>query len=179
MKFKILATIFLYLFSNSVLSACEGLLDEKVKILNEKKYQNLCEYSGKTILVVNTASKCGFTYQYEELEQLQRRFSKDEFTVLGFPSRNFLYQEFTDEEEVAEFCKSTFDITFPLFSITNVNAVNTHPFFEKLFKITQKRPAWNFHKYLITSEGEVKSFSHRLNPSDPQIVEAIQQSIDS
>ena len=94
MKFKIIGTIFLYLFSNSVFSACEGLLDEKVKILNEKKYQNLCEYSGKTILVVNTASKCGFTYQYEELEQLQRRFSKDEFTVLGFPSRNFLYQEF-------------------------------------------------------------------------------------
>ena len=179
MKYRILATIFLYLFSGLIFSKCEGLLDEEVKILNEKKYLNLCEYSGKTILVVNTASKCGFTYQYEELEQLQRRFSQDKFTVLGFPSRNFLYQEFTNEEEVAEFCKSTFDITFPLFSITNVNAVNTHPFFEKLFKITQKRPTWNFHKYLITRQGEVKSFSHKTNPSDPQIVQAIQQSIDS
>ena len=120
-----------------------------------------------------------FYLPIRELEQLQRRFSQDKFTVLGFPSRNFLYQEFTNEEEVAEFCKSTFDVTFPLFSITNVNAVNTHPFFEKLFKITQKRPTWNFHKYLITRQGEVKSFSHKTNPSDPQIVQAIQQSIDS
>ena len=76
MKFKIIGTIFLYLFSNSAFSACEGLLDEKVKILNEKKYQNLCEYSGKTILVVNTASKCGFTYQYEELERYKDGFQR-------------------------------------------------------------------------------------------------------
>ena len=99
--------------------------------------------------------------------------------VVGKLIRRLDGRELVVEEEVAEFCKSTFDITFPLFSITNVNAINTHPFFEKLFKITQKRPTWNFHKYLITSEGEVKSFSHRMNPSDPQIVEAIQQSIDS
>ena len=96
---------------------CSDLLDTDVKILNEKNLKNLCEYNNHTILVVNTASKCGFTYQYEQLESLQRRFKDKKFTVLGFPSRNFLGQEFNDEAKVSEFCKSTFYVYFQLFSM--------------------------------------------------------------
>ena len=156
---------------------CSDLLDTDVKVLNEKQFRNLCEYKDHTILVVNTASKCGFTYQYEQLESLQRRFKDKKFTVLGFPSRNFLGQEFNDEEKVSEFCKSTFDVTFPLFSIANVQNSTKHPFYRKLFKLTLERPSWNFHKYLITPKGEIKSFSHRIDPEDDSIVSAIQDSI--
>lgn len=157
---------------------CSDLLDTDVKVLNEEQFRNLCEYSDHTILVVNTASKCGFTYQYEQLESLQRRFKDKKFTVLGFPSRNFLGQEFNDEKKVSEFCKSTFDVTFPLFSIANVQNSTNHPFYRKLFKLTRERPSWNFHKYLITSKGEIKSFSHRIDPEDNLIVTAIQDSIN-
>ena len=157
---------------------CSDLLDTDVKVLNEKQFRNLCEYNDHTILVVNTASKCGFTYQYEQLESLQRRFKDKKFTVLGFPSRNFLGQEFSDESEVSEFCKSTFDVTFPLFSIANVKNSTSHPFYKKLFKLTHERPSWNFHKYLITPQGEIKSFSHRIDPEDDLIITAIQNSIN-
>ena len=109
--------------------SCNDLLDTDVKILNEKEFNNLCEYTDHTILVVNTASKCGFTYQYEQLESLQRRFKDKKFTVLGFPSRNFMGQEFRDEEKVSEFCKATFDVSFPLFSIFYVIIFTNFPFY--------------------------------------------------
>jgi len=166
------------LFSSLSVFSCNDLLDTNVKVLNEKQFKNLCEYADHTILVVNTASKCGFTYQYEQLESLQRRFKDKKFTVLGFPSRNFLGQEYNDEEKVSEFCKSTFDVTFPLFSIANVKNSTNHPFFKKLYKLTTERPAWNFHKYLITPQGDIKSFSHRVDPEDDLIVSAIQDSIN-
>ena len=156
---------------------CSDLLDTDVKILNEKNFKNLCEYNNYTILVVNTASKCGFTYQYEQLESLQRRFKDQKFTVLGFPSRNFLGQEFNDEAKVSEFCKSTFDVSFPLFSIANVKNSTDHPFYKKLYKLTSERPSWNFHKYLISPNGDIKSFSHRIDPEDDLIISAIQNSI--
>ena len=164
------------LFCSDVYS-CSDLLDTDVKILNQKEFKNLCEYSNKTILVVNTASKCGFTYQFEELEALQRRFGDQGFTVLGFPSRNFLWQEFEDEEKVGDFCKAMYDVTFPMFSISDVKSSTTHPFYKKLFEITEERPKWNFHKFLITKKGEIKSFSHKLDPNDPAIIQAIQDSI--
>ena len=138
----------------------------------------MCEYEDHTILVVNTASKCGFTYQYEQLESLQRKFRDEKFTVLGFPSRNFMGQEFSDEEKVSEFCKSTFDVTFPLFSIANVKSSTSHPFYKKLYELTSERPSWNFHKFLISPNGNIKSFSHRIDPEDQLIVSAIQDSIN-
>ena len=139
---------------------------------------NLSDYKGSTLVVVNTASLCGFTYQYEQLESLQRRFRDDKFTVLGFPSRNFMGQEFSDEEKVSEFCKSTFDVTFPLFSIANVKSSTSHPFYKKLYELTSERPSWNFHKFLISPNGNIKSFSHRIDPEDQLIVLAIQDSIN-
>tara|TARA_B100002052_G_scaffold298498_1_gene332154 strand:+ start:9611 stop:10141 length:531 start_codon:yes stop_codon:yes gene_type:complete len=157
---------------------CNDLLDTDVKILNKKEYKNLCEYSDKTILVVNTASKCGYTYQYEELEALHRRFSDEGFTVLGFPSRNFLWQEYSDEAKVGEFCKAMYDVTFPMFSISDVKSSTKHPFFRKIYQLTDERPSWNFHKFLITKNGKIKSFSHKIEPNDPKIIKAIQDSIN-
>ena len=159
--------------------SCQGLLDTDVKILNKKEYKNLCEFEDKTILVVNTASKCGFTYQYEQLETLQKKFKENEFTVLAFPSRNFLNQEFRDEEQVEEFCKSTFNVSFPMFSIADVGNRTKNPFYKKLFEMTDDRPKWNFHKFLITKDGEIKSFSHTIDPLDERVVGAIQDSINS
>ena len=168
----------LFLICGSAYS-CQGLLDTDVKILNKKEYKNLCEFEDKTILVVNTASKCGFTYQYEQLETLQRRFKENDFTVLAFPSRNFLNQEYRDEEQVEEFCKSTFDVSFPMFSIADVGNRTKNPFYKKLFEMTDDRPKWNFHKFLITKDGEIKSFSHKIDPLDERVVGAIQDSINS
>ena len=129
--YRILSLAFL---AGIIQASCPEILDSDVKILNKKEYKNLCEYSGKTILVVNTASKCGFTYQYEQLEDMYREYGSENFMVLAFPSRDFLYQEFTDEKAVEEFCSTNYEITFPMFSITKVNASRTHPFYEKLFK---------------------------------------------
>ena len=168
---------FFLLFCGLQAFSCNDLLDTDVKVLNQKEYKNLCEFSDHTILVVNTASKCGFTYQYEQLETLQRRFKDQKFTVLGFPSRNFMGQEYSDEKKVSEFCKATFDVSFPLFSIANVKNSTNHPFYKKLFQLTKERPSWNFHKFLITADGDIKSFSHRIDPEDPIIVSAIQDSI--
>ena len=175
---KTLFTLTLFMFSNIVLS-CEDLLNTDVKVLNKKEYKNLCEYDQKTILVVNTASKCGFTYQYEQLEELYRRFRDDDFVILAFPSRNFLNQEFRSEQEVEEFCKSTFDVSFPMFSIADVGNRTKNPFYKKLFNLTDDRPQWNFHKFLITKDGEIKSFSHKIDPLDKRVVGAIQDSINS
>ena len=175
---KFILSVFIIFFSEVSMASCPKSLDFDIKLLGEEKTVNLCqEYLGKVILVVNTASKCGFTYQYEQLEELYRKYVSEGFVVLGFPSRNFLYQEFDEESQVEEFCKSQFDVTFPLFSITNVTAANTHPFFEKLFKETKERPRWNFHKYLISSNGQVKSFSHKTDPNNQTIVQAIEESI--
>ena len=135
---KTLFTLTLFIFSNIVLS-CEDLLNTDVKVLNKKEYKNLCEYDQKTILVVNTASKCGFTYQYEQLEELYRRFRDDDFVILAFPSRNFLNQEFRSEQEVEEFCKSTFDVSFPMFSIADVGNRTKNPFYKKLFNLTKNK----------------------------------------
>ena len=170
--------VLLFLFSIDA-SSCSGLLNTDVKILNQNEYKNLCEYENQTLLVVNTASKCGFTYQFEELEALQRRFADEGFTVLGFPSRDFLWQEYSDEAKVGEFCKAMYDVTFPMFSISNVQSSTDHPFYKKLFTKTNERPKWNFHKFLITKNGQVLSFSHKVEPNDPKIIQAIQDSIDS
>ena len=107
----------IYIFLSSLANAsCSDLLDTEVKVLNQKEYKNLCEYSGKTILVVNTASKCGFTYQYEQLEELYRKYVSEGFVVLGFPS-NFLYQEFDEESQVEEFVNHSLMLLFHYFQL--------------------------------------------------------------
>ena len=131
--------------------------------------KSLAEYEGKAVLVVNTASKCGFTPQYEGLEELYQRFEDDGLVILGFPCDQFGHQEPGDEAEIQEFCKVNFGVTFPLFSKIDVNGEETHPLYrwlkdEKSGAIGSKIK-WNFTKFLIGRDGKpVKRYASTTKP---------------
>ena len=149
-----LTTIILCLLSITAL-ACKGtLLDHNFKKLASSEEVNLCEaYSGKVVLVVNTASKCGFTYQYEGLEKLNEEYGNEGLVVLGFPSNDFRGQEPGTEEEIQDFCRLTYGVKFPMFEKTMVKKNNAHPFYHGLADSAGGYPQLNFHKYLIGRDG--------------------------
>ena len=161
--------------ANNANASCPDSLDFDVKLLGEDKKVNLCnEYLGKVILVVNTASKCGFTPQYEGLEKLYKEKKGQGFVVLGFPSHDF-YQEPATEKEIKDFCNLTYDVKFPMFTKTKVRGKDAHPFFKLLTKETNSSPKWNFHKYLIGRDGElITDFSTRTKPYDDDVISAIE-----
>lgn len=135
-------------------------------------------YAGKVLLVVNVASRCGHTPQYEGLERLQRTYGDRGFAVLGFPSNQFL-QELGSDDAVKEFCSATYDVTFPMFSRTRLNGAHAHPLFQELTKTEDAdgkagRVRWNFEKFLITPGGEVHRFRTDVEPGDPAIVDLIE-----
>lgn len=133
------------------------------------------EYDGKVLLLVNTASKCGFTPQYEGLEALHQRYGGQGFAVLGFPSGDFMNQEFEDEEEIAEFCTLTYGVEFPMFERVSVKGDDATPLFQRLAQATGNAPGWNFHKYLVNRQGEVVAdFGSRTLPEDAAITAAIE-----
>jgi glutathione peroxidase len=118
----------------------------------------LSEYKGKKILVVNTASKCGFTPQYAELEQLYKEFGPEKFVILGFPANNFLWQEPKSNEEIAQFCSLQYNVSFPMFAKISVRGKNIHPVYEWLTQkemngVKDAKVKWNFQKFLINEEG--------------------------
>jgi glutathione peroxidase len=115
-------------------SACSDLLDTEMRILDSAETKNLCEYEGKAMLVVNVASRCGYTYQYEELQNLYKKYEDQDFVVIGVPSRDFLKQELADEGDVKEFCSTEYGVTFPMFATTKVRGKKAHPFYKKLRK---------------------------------------------
>ena len=112
--------LFSFIFFGSYTYACPEVLDHEVRLLDSSKTQNLCEYENKVILAVNVASRCGFTYQYEALQNLYSKYGKEDFVILGFPSRDFMYQEYSDESKVKEFCSTEYGVTFPMFATTPV-----------------------------------------------------------
>ncbi len=120
---------------------------------------SLENYKGKVLLIVNTASKCGFTPQFDGLQQLYEKYQKDGFEILGFPSDQFMNQEFENNDEIMEFCKVNFGVTFPMFSKTDVKGQDAHPLFKFLTKekkgIMGSEVKWNFTKFLIDREGQV------------------------
>ena len=178
-KMKLFAILTVMLVSFSA-SACESpLLDQDFRQLASKDEVNLCEaYSGKVILVVNTASKCGNTPQYDGLEDLYEQYGNDGLVVLGFPSNDFLGQEPGTEEQIAEFCRLTYGVQFPMFAKTTVKGSDAHPFFVELADASGTFPTWNFHKYLIGRDGElISEFSPRTQPDDKQLVGAIQTAL--
>ncbi|MBX3312415.1 MAG: glutathione peroxidase [Microbacteriaceae bacterium] len=132
----------------------------------------------KVALVVNVASRCGHTPQYAQLEELQQKYGEQGFTVIGFPSNQFL-QEMGSEEDIAEYCSATWGTTFPMTSKVSVNGSKTHPVFKEL-KLTADaegkagRVAWNFEKFLISPDGQVARFRPPVLPDDPAIVEQIE-----
>ena len=158
-------------------AACEGgLLDQTFRKLAAKEQVNLCQaYPGKVLLVVNTASKCGNTPQYDGLEKLYEEYGESGLVVLGFPSNDFLGQEPGTEEQIQEFCRLTFGVQFPMFEKTSVREGDAHPFFAALAQASGTYPTWNFHKYLIGRGGElIAEFSPRTKPYDEELVAAIE-----
>lgn len=134
---------------------------------------NLADYSGKKVLIVNTASKCGYTPQYAELEKLHQQYS-DRVAVLGFPSNNFFGQEPGNEETIAEFCQRNYGVTFKLFKKIDVIGKNQHPLFQWLYQRTGNFPTWNFCKYLISKDGkQVKFFPTKITPLHPTVINQI------
>ena len=159
-------------------AACPDSLDHEIRRLGSKETVRLCdEYAGQVLLVVNTASRCGYTPQYEGLEELYRRYRARGLVVLGFPSNDFGGQEPGGEQQIASFCRLTYDVGFPMFRKTKVaEGAETDPFFRQLAEQANGYPKWNFHKYLIDREGRtVGSFPSQVRPLDPNLLDAIER----
>ena len=157
--------------------ACESeLLDQDFRRLASTEEVNLCEaYEGKVLLIVNTASKCGNTPQYDGLEKLFEQYGDEGLVVLGFPSNDFMGQEPGSEETIEEFCRLTYGVKFPMFEKTSVKKANPHPFYTALADSAGTYPTWNFHKYLIGRNGElITEFSPRTQPYDPDLIGAVE-----
>jgi glutathione peroxidase len=160
--------------------ACQGtLLDQDFRKLAADETVNLCDaYEGRVVLVVNTASKCGNTPQYDGLEKLYKEYGDDGLVVLGFPSNDFMGQEPGTEDEIEEFCRLTYGVEFPMFEKTTVKGDAAHPFYRQLADVSGTYPTWNFHKYLIGRNGEyVTEFSPRTKPYDDGVVGAIEAAL--
>jgi glutathione peroxidase len=161
-------------------SACDSvLLDQQFRRLASTEEVNLCEaYAGKVLLVVNTASKCGNTPQYDGLEALYEKYGEQGLVVLGFPSNDFMGQEPGTEEQIEEFCRLTYGVAFPMFEKTTVKGDGANPFYVRLAAASGTYPTWNFHKYLIGRDGTlITEFSPRTPPEDPDLVAAIEQAL--
>ena len=155
--------------------ACPALLDRKMDTLLEKP-QSLCDYAGKVVLVVNTASECGYTPQYDGLEALYRKYKARGLVVLGFPMNDFGGQEPGSNKEIAAFCVNQYAIDFPMFSKTSLRS---NSLYAELAKATGQAPKWNFHKYLVDRGGKrVQSFASGVTPEDPKLVSAIEKLLE-
>lgn len=157
--------------------ACPATLDHVFPRLQDEKPQSLCQYSGKVLLVVNTASYCGFTPQYAGLEALHARYKDLGLVVLGFPSNDFA-QESGGNREIADFCESTYGVKFPMFGKSSVRGEQANALFRQLARATGRQPLWNFYKYLIARDGKVvASYGSITGPDDAGLVKAIEQQL--
>ena len=157
--------------------ACSGVLNHTVRTLGSDQSVNLCEaYAGKVVLVVNTASRCGYTYQYGGLEHLYVRYRDRGFVVLGFPSNDCGGQEPGGEEQIKQFCRDTYSVQFPMFEKVSAAEGNAHPLFQALATQAGSYPQWNCHKYLIDRQGKVVAhWRSRQKPESDTIVNAIEK----
>lgn len=158
--------------------ACPAILQHKFNRLQDEAPQNLCQYAGKVTLVVNTASYCGFTNQYQGLEELFVKYQSKGLVVLGFPSNDFGQQEPGSSKEIADFCFNTYGVKFPMFSKAVVIGPKRNALYDTLAKATGKTPQWNFHKYLIDRNGKVlASFASDVAPNSKALVSAIEKAL--
>ena len=156
------------------MAACPALLDRRMDTIQDQP-RSLCEYAGKVVLVVNTASQCGYTPQYEGLEALYRKYRERGLVVLGFPANDFGGQEPGSNAEIAAFCVNQYAIDFPMFAKTELK---NNPLYADLAKATGAAPRWNFHKYLIDRSGQqVQSFDTKVDPADPKLMGAIEKAL--
>ncbi len=169
---------FFPLYSAAQDKACPKILQQHFPRLQDEAPQDLCQYTDKVVLVVNTASYCGYTRQYQGLEALYAQYKQRGLVVLGFPSNDFGEQEPGTSKEIADFCYNTYGVKFPMFAKTSVSGEAIHPFFALLAKAGGTEPKWNFHKYLIDRQGKViGSFVSKITPEDTQLRAAIEKAL--
>ena len=154
---------------------CPSVLRYTVDRLQDEKPQNLCQYAGQVVVVVNTASFCGFTPQYKSLEALYDKYKGKGLVVLGFPSNDFS-QEPANNQKIADFCENTYGVKFPMFTKTTVRGSDASPLFKQLTQITDTSPKWNFYKYLISRDGkQVKSYNSNTDPMDKAFLAEVEK----
>lgn len=159
--------------------ACPATLQHTFPRLQDEKPQLLCQYSGKVLLVVNTASFCGFTPQYQGLEELHSKYKDRGLVVLGFPSNDFS-QETGNNQQIAEFCENTFGVKFPMFAKSAVRGRDANPLYRQLSEKTGRQPLWNFHKYLIARNGSVVAdYSSLTRPDDRALLQEIEKQLSA
>ena len=157
--------------------SCPAVLKHTFKRLQDEAPQDLCQYAGKVVLVVNTASYCGYTKQYDGLEKLYAKYAPRGLVVLGFPSNDFK-QEDADAKKIADLCYNTYGVKFPMFTSTVVSGDKANPLYSELIKATGNQPKWNFNKYLIDRNGKVLDyFPSKVTPQDPALVSKIEQAL--
>ncbi|WP_137167148.1 glutathione peroxidase [Salinimonas lutimaris] len=178
---KRLAAVGLCLLSSSVLAQdCPSVLKFVKRKLNSQETVNLCQaYQGKTLLVVNTASYCGYTPQFEGLEAMYEKYRDHGLVILGFPSHDF-NQEADNEEKTAQLCELTYGVKFPMFEPTHVRGDDADPLYQMLKRATGEAPGWNFNKYLIDSSGNIlEHYPASVTPTDPALVKRVETLLDS
>ena len=159
--------------------ACPGILQHRFDRLQDEVPQDLCQFAGKVVLVVNTASFCGFTHQYEGLEKLQATYQSRGLVVLGFPSNDFGQQEPGSAKQIADFCFNTYGVKFPMFAKSDVKGDKRNPLYADLLKVTRAEPQWNFNKYLVDRTGKaVIHYSSNVEPDNSQLVSAIEKALN-
>ena len=171
----LLAIAALMVTTNASAAPCGALLDHTVSDLAGTQ-ENLCQYAGKVVLVVNTASFCGYTPQYKGLQALNEKYKSRGLVILGFPSNDFGQQEPGSNKEIAEFCDRTYAVKFPMFAKTSVKDAGGSPVFDGLAKASGERPKWNFHKYLISRDGtQVASFASKVEPESNEFSAKVEE----
>jgi len=178
MRRCLFSLVFLATCAMPAAAACPALLDRSMPDIHDKA-RTLCEFAGKVVLVVNTASQCGYTPQYEGLEALYRKYRGRGLVVLGFPSNDFGGQEPGSNQEIAAFCVSQYAIEFPMFGKSSVRGAQANPLFAELARASGAEPRWNFHKYLVDRSGQqVTSFDTKVAPGDPKLVGALERLLE-
>jgi glutathione peroxidase len=156
--------------------ACPAVLDYSFSSLQTGKTESLCQYRGKVLLIVNTASYCGYTHQFEGLEALYRKYKGRGLVVLGFPTNDFGGQEPGSNAEIAEFCRLTYGVEFPMFEKSSIKSLKANPLFAELIARTGQTPGWNFHKFLVDRDGNrVVSFGTRVEPNNRELVATLEK----
>ena len=168
----------LLLLNSTAIAGCPKNLDFKKRYLASEQSVHLCEaYAGKVLLVVNTASYCGFTRQFRGLENLYQQYRNAGLVVLGFPSNDF-FQEPRSEDNVKEFCSLTYNVKFPMFEKTRVAKRHADPFYQALANQSGDYPRWNFHKYLLDRQGNVvASYGSSVKPDDESLISTIESNL--
>lgn len=177
---SLLAGLFLAFAASPAVPAdaetCPAMLDYSFSSLQTGKTESLCQYRGKVLLIVNTASYCGYTHQFEGLEALHRKYKARGLVVLGFPTNDFGGQEPGTNAEIAEFCRLTYGVEFPMFEKSSIKSLKSNPLFAELIARTGQSPGWNFHKFLVDRDGNrVVSFGTKVEPNNRDLVAALEK----